>query len=215
MSFRAGLHNFSKGVLSPELWGRVDIATYNAAVRQAKNVVVLKYGGLQKRPGTRLVYEITDGPKRLLPFEYSIDFTYALLMGQGTMRPATNGGMVLEEGLLVTAITKEAQAKITAAYHGYEVGDEVYFLSIDGMLEINGRFGTVVAVQDENNFTVNINSTGFGAFSGSGGGVERVGAPPAPPPPPPVPPPVSPEPEPDVGGGDIPYWKQYDNFEQQ
>ena len=56
MAYRAGLHNFSKGVLSPELHGRVDVAAYNAGIRQGTNVIILKYGGLQKRPGTRFVY---------------------------------------------------------------------------------------------------------------------------------------------------------------
>lgn len=192
--------NFSKGVLSKELWGRIDIGPYTAAVRRGDNVVVLKYGGLTKRPGTRIVYEIKDGPKRLIPFEGAYEASYALLMGQGNMRLGALGGMVLEEQLTVQGATNTNPVVITAALHGYSTGDEVFFDGVKGMTQLNGRTLPVTVI-DANSFSLPVDGTTWGAFAGDEGGVTRT-EPPAPPPEPPVvPPPVPPVRPPTVGGG--------------
>lgn len=201
MAYRHALLNFSKGELAPEIEARFDLSIYNAGLRRARNVRVRRTGGVSKRPGTRFVAECLSSTARLIPFQFSDEQGYALEFGQAYMRPAALGGVVLEEGLLVTAITKAANAKITAAYHDYDVGDQVYLSGITGMTEINDRFLTVVSVVDPDNFTVDIDSTGFGTFTGSGGGTARVGAPPAPPPAPPVPPPLDPPEPPEIGSG--------------
>lgn len=216
---RAGLFNFSKGELGPQLYGRVDVQAYSAAARLARNVVILKYGGLQRRMGTRLVYELTepaegwDDPKaaaRLIPFEFSIEQTYVLLMTQAAMRPLALGGAVLEEELAITAITNEATAKITAAYHGYAVGDEIFLKGIAGALGafLNGRSWKVTAVVNANNFRINADTSALAAFTAATGGITRV-APPDPPPADPVVPPVYNDPAPpevfDPGSYNWPY----------
>jgi len=201
MGYRAALLNFTKGEISPEILARFDLSAYQAGARRARNVVIRRTGGLEKRMGTRFVAECLGTSARLIPFQFNDEQAYALEFGQGYMRPLALGGAVLEEGLLVTAITKAANAKITAAFHAYEVGDPVYLTGITGMTQINDRFLTVVSVIDANNFTVDIDSTDFDTFTGSGGGTARVGSPPPPPPPPAVPPPPPPPPAPPVGSG--------------
>lgn len=204
MAYRAALLNFSKGEIAPELEGRFDLSAYQVGLRRARNVKIRRTGGVSKRMGTRFVSEALSSTARLFPFQFSDEQGYALEFGQAYMRPLALGGAVLEEGLKVTAITKAVQAKITSAFHGYAVDDQVYLLSNDptafGMHEILDRWLTIVSVQDANNFTVDINSTSFTAF-GSDTGTVRVGAPPAPPPDPPVPPPATPPEEPVVGSG--------------
>jgi len=170
MSFRAGLHNFSKGILSKELWGRVDIAPYSAGVRQATNVLILKYGGLTKRPGTHMVSEIKDGDKRLLPFEGAYGASYVLVMGDQNMRLAATGGMVTEAAQPVSGATNANPAAITVVGHGFSTGDEVFFAGSTGMPEINGRI-LAVTVTGANTFTVPVNSAGFGAYAGGGDGM--------------------------------------------
>jgi hypothetical protein len=202
MAYRAAQLNFSKGWISPELQSRFDISIYNAALRRAINVKVQRAGGVAKRLGTRFVAEcLSSTAVKLVPFQFSDEQAYALEFGQAYMRPAALGGVVLEEALAVTAITKAVNAKITSAFHDYAVGDGVYLSGIEGMTEINDRFLTVVSVIDADNFTVDFNSTNAGTFTGSGGGTVRVGAPPAPPAPPPVPPPPAPPPAPPLGSG--------------
>lgn len=222
MSYRAGLMNFSKGEITPELESRFDTSAYQAGLRRATNVRVRRIGGISKRMGTRFVAEcLSTTSVRLIPFQFSDDQAYALEFGQAYMRPAALGGVVLEEGLLVTAITKAANAKITAAYHGYSVGDQVYLQNITGMVEINDRFLTVATVPDANNFAVDFDSTNAGTFTGSGGGTARAGAPPAPPPPPPVPAPLPDPTPPDLGSGSgggydtSGHWVYWRNFPDQ
>ena len=276
MAFRAGSANFSKGEISEELIGRVDVPAYQTALRRARNVVILKYGGVTKRPGTRLVAEVYAGDSlaqitasiaaevmtvtaiasgalaagqalagagvadgtiidaqltgtsggtgtysvspaqtlaatamsakgkqavRLIPFQFSLEQTYALELGQGYMRPAALGGMVIEDKIAITAITRGATTLVAAAYHAYHVGDQVYFSGIAGMVELNGKIGRVLSVVDAGHFVVDVDSSGFSAFTADTGGSARSAPPPPPPPPPPVPPPPPPPPPPDTGGG--------------
>jgi len=204
MAYRVGQAVFSKGEIAEELVARHDVQSYSTALRQAKNVVILKYGGVTKRPGLRLVSEVyKDEGVRLIPFQYSMTQTYALEMGQGYMRVAALGGMVIQDKLTVEAVTLGLTTLIKASYHGYVVGDQVYFQDVAGCVELNGRIAAIIEVIDQHNFRVNLNSMGFAAYTGDSGGTVR-GAPPAPDPTPPVVPPVAPDPVPPVigsGGG--------------
>ncbi|MEG3147261.1 hypothetical protein U1839_21625 [Sphingomonas sp. RT2P30] len=200
---RTGQPNFSKGVIAEELVARIDVASYASGLKRADNVIVLKYGGVTKRPGTRLVAEVHDdrGARsvRLMPFQFSIEQTYALEMGQGYMRPAASGGMVTEEKLSITDVTLGATTTIAAAYHAYAVGDQVFFEGVEGTIELNGKIGRVLSSAGDH-FVVDIDSRGFSPFTGDTGGITRSGPPPSPPTAPPVPPPPPPPPPPDTGG---------------
>lgn len=204
MKFRAVQPNFSRGELAPELYGRFDVDAYTAGVKRARNVVVLKFGGLTKRPGTRLVGEVLNNsePSRLIPFEFSISQTYALEMGQGYMAPCAFGGRVLEEELAITAITAAANAQITAAFHGYSVGNYVWITGVAGAMGalLNNRRWQVASVVGADNFTIDADTTGL-VFTSADGGATRVDAPDPDPTPPTVPPPVEPPEDPPVGGG--------------
>jgi hypothetical protein len=196
--------NFAKGEIAPELYARFDVAAYASAAKRARNVRVMKYGGLTKRMGTRLVAEVADAsqPVRLLPFQFSLEQTYALEMGQGYMRAAANGGMVLEEDLAITGITSASQAVVASAYHGFAVGDQVYLTGGLGEMGelLNHRFWKVVSVPDAGHYTINADTRAV-AFSGWEGGITRTAPPDPPEPDPVVPPPVTPPLPPVVGGG--------------
>lgn len=200
---RAAFPSFAKGEIAPALYGRFDVGPYAVAAKRARNMVVLKYGGLTMRPGTRYVGEVYDAAHdlRLLPFQFSLEQAYALEMGQGYMRPVALGGQVLETELAITGITNEAQAVVTSAYHGYAAGDDVYFQGVAGMTEINGRVARVVASISDNQFRIDLDTRSYGAFTGAAGGVTRTEAPAPPPPPPTVPPPYTPPDPPDTTGG--------------
>lgn len=156
--------------------------------------MVLKYGGLTKRPGTQLVGEVLDktGGNRLLPFQFSLTQTYALELGQGYMSPVAGGGRLVETELRISNITSAAPAVVTAAAHGYVVGDRVYLAGIAGELgaRLNGQVLPVTAILDDNRFAVAANTTGLAPFTSAEGGITRTSAPPPAPPPPTVPAPV-------------------------
>lgn len=98
MNFRASQTNFSRGEIAPHLYGRFDVDAWQSGLKQARNVFVLKYGGVCKRPGTELVAEVIDatGDNRLIPFQFSLTQAYALEWGDGYMSPIANGGRVLD-----------------------------------------------------------------------------------------------------------------------
>lgn len=205
MEYRLAQPSFSKGEIAPDLYGRFDVDAYSQSLRLARNVVILKYGGVTKRPGTRLVAEVLDAtkPVHLIPFQFSIEQAYALEMGQGYMRVAAAGGLVLNEELAITAISNEAQAQVTAAHHGYSVGQAVFLTGIDGALgeELNYRFFNVVQIVGENSFRIDVDTSALPAFTGATGGITRADAPDPDPVDPVVPDPVDPPTPPATGGG--------------
>lgn len=195
--FRVGQVNFSRGEIGPQLYSRFDVDSYSAGLKRARNVMVAKFGGVVKRPGTEIVGEVLDAtePVRLIPFQFSLTQAYALEMGQGYMAPCAFGGRVLEEELAITGVSLAANAQITAAYHGYSVGNRVWLSGIAGALGdlLNNRFWQVVSVVDANNFTINADTRGLAAFTTATGGITRSVAPDPDPTPPVVSPPVEPD----------------------
>src|SRR3546814_2754894 len=127
MAYRLAQANFSKGELAPALHGRFDVESYSSAAKKVRNAFVLKYGGLSKRPGTRLVAEVLDAENdvRLIPLQFSLDQSYALEMGQGYIRAAALGGLILNASLKITSISNAGNAKIPTAYHGSKTGHTI------------------------------------------------------------------------------------------
>lgn len=195
--FRTGQVNFSRGEIGPQLYSRFDVDSYAAGLKRGRNVFVMKFGGVSKRMGTELIGEVLDdsGPVRVVPFQFSLTQAYALEMGQAYMAPCANGGRLLEAELAITGITNATNAQITAAYHGYSVGNRVWLSGIAGAIGelLNNRFWQVVSVVDADNFTIDANTTGLAAFTAAEGGETRTEAPPADPTPPTVPDPVEPD----------------------
>jgi hypothetical protein len=187
--------NFSKGELGPQLYGRFDVDAWQSALRTARNVIIMKYGGVTKRPGTRLVGQVLNSaePTMLVPFQFSMTQTYALEMGQGYMAPCASGGRILEGEQPITAISNAAYAQLTIAYHGFAVGDLIYIDGVDGGMGalLNFRTWTVVSVVDANTVTIDANTALAPSFSGCTGGTANS-APPVVVPPPVVRPPTIP-----------------------
>lgn len=176
--------NFSKGEIGPQLYGRFDVEAYSGGVKTARNVYVMKYGGLCKRPGTWLVGEVIgEGkPVRLVPFQFSLTQAYALEFGEGYVAPCLQGGRLLEGELAITAITNATNARVTIQYHGYSVGDYLFLQGIAGGLGnlLNKRVVTVVSVIDANNFTINVDTSAAPAFTSCTGGTTNASPPAAP-----------------------------------
>lgn len=217
--------NFTRGIFSPVVYSRKDVDAWQAGAKRLTNVMLLKYGGVRKRPGTRFVYKLPDDDNeaRLLPFTYSPGQSYALLMSQASMLPLAFGGAVVEtenadgDGIGITAITQANPGVVTAPYHGLTTGRQVYLTGIEGMTELNGRVFTVT-VLTANTFSIGISTAGYGAFTADDG-IVRVAPAPAPAPAPSVPAPTpSPTPAPAVppggGGGGGGGFREYEFLSQ-
>lgn len=73
----------------------------------------------------------------------------------------------------ITGITQSSQAVVTVgAAHPFIIGDSVVFGNVGGMTQINTLRGSVVAISGTT-ITVDINSTGFSAYT-SGGDVATI-----------------------------------------
>lgn len=80
--------NFSAGELSPQAYGRVDIARYPHAAKSLVNVLCRTLGGIKKRPGTEFIKEVKDSTKvtRLIPYIISRTKAYMIEAGDTYMR---------------------------------------------------------------------------------------------------------------------------------
>ena len=209
--YRAGQPTFAGGEIGASIAARYDTAKYSTALERARNTLGLPGGGAYNRSGFQFGAGTRDFTKRtvLLPFTFSTDQGYALEFSHLSMRVFSGGGLVVRPALTITAITRAAQAVVTVPDHGYELGWDVVFVGVVGMVEINGLTGRVVAI-DGDDLTIDIDTSGFSAFTGDTGGVAGGGEgggggyPPVDPdaPPPdipyvPQPPPINPP-----GGGD-------------
>lgn len=108
--------SFASGVLGPGLWGRIDLAKYDSALRKAVNCFVHAHGGISNRPGLRFVCEVMDSayPHRLLPFVREVDDASVLVFGQNQMGIVKDGARVQSGGTDYTISTPWTAAQAQA-----------------------------------------------------------------------------------------------------
>ena len=79
--------NFSSGAMDPLLLSRVDLAAYQNALSEAKNVVIQPQGGARRRSGLKYLTALPNSSTisagngvRCIPFEYSVTDSYMLVL---------------------------------------------------------------------------------------------------------------------------------------
>lgn len=172
--------SFAAGEITPELFGRIDLAKYQTGLSKCHNFIVLPHGPIINRAGTQYVLEVKDStkPVRAIPFYYNTDQTYVLEIGHLYIRFHTAGGTLVENPLTITAITQANPGVFTIASHGYSNGQWLFLSGIGGMTALNGRW-VKVAGATTNTFTltdlagVAISTASLPAFT-SGGTAARV-----------------------------------------
>lgn len=80
---------------------------------------------------------------------------------------AQNNGSNSEVTGVITGASKANPCVITLTGHAINTGDKVYLFGIQGMSELNENIYTATKI-DANSFSVNVNSTGFGTYTGYG-----------------------------------------------
>ena len=79
--------SFAGGELAPALYGRIDLAKYDVGAAEIENMIVLRYGGVSRRPGFRYIAGThNNGKARLIPFRYSSDQNYIVEVTAGRFR---------------------------------------------------------------------------------------------------------------------------------
>lgn len=85
--------SFAGGELTPALYGRTDLAKYDVGAAKIENMIVLRYGGVSRRPGFRYI-ENAGGRARLIPFRYNTAENYVVVITAGLTRFIYQGEMV-------------------------------------------------------------------------------------------------------------------------
>jgi len=102
----------------------------------------------------------------IIPFQTSDALLY--VPNQAPYTDATRVPMGASKSLVITGISQAANASVTAT-HSFTSADigvtVVTFHGNDGMTQINGLRGIVQSVTSTTSFTVNIDSTNFGAWA--------------------------------------------------
>jgi len=134
--------SFSKGEVGPGLYGRVDTAAYQVALRKAENVFIHAAGGASNRAGTRFKAPTIDASvtSRIKKFQFKATDTYLLEFGDRKMRVLRGGAPVLEVVQLIEGVLHGSTARIQATGHGLSSGDRVYVTMSSGSVELDGRF---------------------------------------------------------------------------
>lgn len=135
--------NFTPGVWSPRLRGRVDLAEkYNSSLRDASNVVVLKQGGVTARPPLRYMGDIgaMGSAARILAFVYSNDVSYVLELGVPNIRVWKNGAVVESSPGVPFTVANPYTADQTAEMDFVQSGDTVIMAHPDVPLKRLRRF---------------------------------------------------------------------------
>ncbi len=146
--------SFSSGEISPKLHARVDLARYQTALAFLRNCMVLSEGGATNRAGTRFVDALT-GFSILMPFIYSTEQAYLLVISEGEVLLFANGGFVQNtasvniSNIAILPIPPYTMQVTTSSPHGL-VEDQQFSVSglvASGDYDITGTnyVGTVVS----------------------------------------------------------------------
>lgn len=179
MSKKALWRSFGSGEITPELFGRVDLSRMQTGLSLSQNFRILPHGPAQSRAGLEYVIETKDSTKRsvLIPFIFSTTQTYQLEFGDQYMRIHTDAGTVLEAAVAVASATNANPGVFTRVAHGFTTGQWLYWPSVTGMSDLEGRYMKVV-VLSANTFSltdlagVPFNTIALGTFTA--GTVSRV-----------------------------------------
>jgi len=144
--------SFAGGEMSPEMFGRMDDAKFQAGAATLLNMIPRPTGSAARRPGTQLVREIRDSTKtaKLFPFVFSPTQSYAIEASRATVdsleggyfRFHSNGGTLLYSApdrwigkqrvhpypAHPVSCTSAAPMVVTLADHGLSSGDVVKFV---------------------------------------------------------------------------------------
>lgn len=84
---------FTTGEISPEVLARSELDKYQYALKQARNVYIRPYGAVYRRSGTiyHSACKYADKKAILVEFNYSVELSYMLEIGEGYIRVHKNG----------------------------------------------------------------------------------------------------------------------------
>lgn len=106
--------SFAAGEITPELYGRLDLASFQTGLATCRNFITLPHGPAANRPGFEFVREVKVSGKRtrLVPFAYSTTQTFAIEFGEFYVRFHTQGATLLSGSNPYEVATPYAEADL-------------------------------------------------------------------------------------------------------
>ena len=165
------------GEISEAVAARVDISKYQTSLAACENMYVQTSGGVSNRTGTEFVGEVKNSSlsTRIIPFEFNVDQTYILEMGNLYIRVIADGGLVVDSSEIktISGATAADPVVVTATSHGRSNGEEIFISSVVGMTELNGRQFKVANVtthtfEIQDMDSVDVDGTGYTTYSSAG-----------------------------------------------
>jgi hypothetical protein len=92
---------FAGGEISTDISGRADVAKYQTGLKTCRNFIVMRQGGVTRRPGHRFIDEAKDSSNNLLMarFIFNEDQTYLIEVGPQYFRFIRNGAQIVVSGV--------------------------------------------------------------------------------------------------------------------
>ena len=121
--------SFTAGELTPWLAGRADLDPESRGASRLINFLVSPFGGLRRRPGTRLVARAgcRDGMVRLVSFKYSTGVQFMLEVGRGYVRYFKNGALLTDtEGRVLETLTPWKTDEQVSNLRMQQLNDVIY-----------------------------------------------------------------------------------------
>ena len=174
--------SFSRGEISPTLFGRADLPLSNSGLRKARNAVVHPNGGVSNRAGLRYVGNVKNVEQgaRLIPFRRSAVDSYVLEFGHQYIRVIRGKGHVTREPQAISALTANT---LTVTGHDFRVGDDIVVQGSSNT-EINNRWfritsftGDVLTVVAQTNPSATLALDPDGTADGTVAVIYEIGAP--------------------------------------
>lgn len=163
------------GEVSPEIYGRIDLPSYQRGYQRVQNYEVLPQGGARYRNGFEQVSNSRGlGKGRIISFSFSEQDTYEIEITNQKMRFKRDFASIMNPAsITITAASKANPCVITAVAHGLSNGQEIFISGILGMVELNNQFfivagATTDTFQLQTIFGQNINSTAFLTYVSGG-----------------------------------------------
>lgn len=169
------LRSFAGGEITPEMFGRIDLAKFQTGLQLCRNFRVLPHGPAARRQGLYFTNEARDSTRavRVIPFVFSATQAVMIEFGHQYVRFHTSAGTIVEATKAITAVTQANPGVFTSAAHGYSNGDWLYVDNLGGMTALNDRF-LKVAGATTNTYTLTdlagnaINTSALPAHTGGG-----------------------------------------------
>lgn len=183
-------NSFVAGEISPDIFGRTDLAKYKNGASTYRNMFVNYRGGAFSRAGLSYVGtcfqtqknrdNFTDYPPRDITFQFNLNQGYVLEFGNLYLRIKYRGSYVTEATNPITTISQASPGVFTYTNTNYTLSNDdwIFVTGVGGMTEFNGLTwivynvsGSTFSVKDL--FGNPVNTSNFSAYT-SGGTLARI-----------------------------------------